>query len=131
MSDPIKTTERWYSIAAWNSQTMYGFGTPQAAEAYVDLLNTNRMINLYHADEMPTHDCAGLDSGDDDSGFALDLAIDTIRENLALHEEAVQAAGYSSRWDMPHRRAVRLDEYAAKVAADHQMHLAFEANRGV
>jgi hypothetical protein len=49
----------------------------------------------------------------------------------AAFQEAIERAGYSSRWDIPHRKVVLLDEYAAKVAADHQMHLAFAANRGV
>jgi hypothetical protein len=72
--------EIWFKLAAWNSQSLFGFGTEREADTYTDLLNRNREINRYHATAMDPGDCAALNSGDDTDGFRLDLAIDTIRE---------------------------------------------------
>ena len=41
--------ERWFVFKAYNSQRLYGFGTDDEAERYVDLLNTDRAINHYAA----------------------------------------------------------------------------------
>ena len=79
--------EKWYLFSAWNQQIQLGFGTEAEADVYLDLLNGDRTINVYHYTEMDAEDCIALNSGDDTDGFRLDLAIDTAREQAAWRAE--------------------------------------------
>ena len=38
---------KWYSFKAYNTSTMYGYGTFREARRYQDYLNANREINQY------------------------------------------------------------------------------------
>lgn len=40
------TTESFFAFAAYNEQTIYGYGAQVEADAYVDHLNGEREINL-------------------------------------------------------------------------------------
>lgn len=42
-------TEQWFAFRAYNSQTLYGFGTSEEAECYADALSASKEINLYGA----------------------------------------------------------------------------------
>ncbi len=64
-------TERWFSFPAYNSQTIYGYGSPAEAEVYCDMLNRGREINLYTASALEDAErIAALESGED-SGMML------------------------------------------------------------
>ncbi len=45
-------TEKWYAIRAYNTQTLYGYGTIDEAVAWVDHLNNEKEINLYYPEEI-------------------------------------------------------------------------------
>jgi hypothetical protein len=40
-------TEKWFAFKAYNTETMYGFGTEAEASEYQDHLNKDRAINHY------------------------------------------------------------------------------------
>lgn len=43
------TTDRWFAFRAYNSQTLFGYGTEEEADLYADFLNTSRTYNVYGA----------------------------------------------------------------------------------
>lgn len=65
-------TERWFAFKAYNTQTLYGFGTEAEADEYCDHLNEARSINHYAA--VPLADDA-LPDHIEDMGFSLSVAI--------------------------------------------------------
>ena len=82
--------EKWFVFTAYNSQAAYGYGTEKEADAYADILNRKREINVYGYEEITDPDTlAGLDSGSDTDGFRLDEAIDTAAENDAHNAKFV------------------------------------------
>ena len=40
---------QWYEFTAYNSETIYSYGTESEADQYCDHLNTNRESNVYAA----------------------------------------------------------------------------------
>lgn len=52
--------EDWYAFRAYNSQTLYGFGTSADADRYCDRLNKGREVNLYGARLMTDDDIANV-----------------------------------------------------------------------
>lgn len=73
-------SETWFIFTAYNSQAHFGYGTPEEADRYCDVLNRGREINYYHAREMTPEEYARLESGDDTDGFRLDDALATQAE---------------------------------------------------
>jgi len=49
----------WYCFAAFNTQALYGFGSPEEAALFCDRLNVGREINHYAATECDA-DVVGL-----------------------------------------------------------------------
>ena len=75
--------EKWFQFTAWNTQTIYGgYGTEEEANTYCDLLNRDKEINFYQVKSIPDDECKKLDSGQDIESFRIDLAIDTLREEI-------------------------------------------------
>ena len=74
------TNEKWFMITAYNSPAYYGFGTDQEAEAFCEILNADREVNVYSGEILSAEAAADLDSGKDADGFRLDLEIDARRE---------------------------------------------------
>lgn len=68
---------RWFAFRAWNSQEIYGYGTPDEADRYTDHLNAGREINLYAAEPVSDEDAEELELEDNTEAF--DLA-DALRE---------------------------------------------------
>lgn len=40
--------DQWFAFKAYNSQTLYGFGSEHEASTFADWLNRGREINHYH-----------------------------------------------------------------------------------
>lgn len=92
--------ENWYAFTAYNTQTQYGYGTEQEASIYADHLNSKRNINHYSYEAVPAGERWNhLDSGKDTDGFALDLAIDTARENAEWRAKEFERTGNPSFQD--------------------------------
>lgn len=72
--------EKWFEFTAYNSQTLYGFGTDAEASKYCDIINRHREVNVYGYRELSEGEAAGLESGDDTDGFRLDLELDNRAE---------------------------------------------------
>lgn len=69
-------SEKWFAFRAYNSQSLYGFGTADEAERYCDILNSTREINIYGALEVEdAARIAALESGDD-AGFTIQEELD-------------------------------------------------------
>lgn len=74
-------TEQWFAFTAYNSQALYGFGTQDEADRYCDLINSDREINVYAAEAIEDADrVAALESGDDQTGFAIADELQAARE---------------------------------------------------
>ena len=41
--------EQWFAFRAFNSQTLYGFGTDEQADKFADHINQSRKANVYGA----------------------------------------------------------------------------------
>lgn len=54
-------SERWYIVAAYNTAPIAAWGTSKEADKYVDILNVNRVVNVYAADEMAPGAVAALE----------------------------------------------------------------------
>lgn len=65
------STETWFAFRAYNSQAIYGFGTPEEADRYTNILNENREINVYSAHALTAAQAAELRLEDGDEGFNL------------------------------------------------------------
>lgn len=75
-NDAETTGERWWVFTAYNSQAHYGFGTEAEADAYSDILNRKREINVYGYEAVEDEDALlNLSNGYDTDGFRLDDAI--------------------------------------------------------
>ena len=71
--------ENWFAIKAYNSQTLYGFGTLLEAHRYCDELNMGR--NYYWPYPLTTKQAEELGIYDDsDLGFSLSIAIKDAEE---------------------------------------------------
>ena len=84
--------EKWFEFTAYNAPAVYGFGTEQEAQKYCDILNRNLDVNQYHNREMGSDETPGLDSGSDNDGFRLDLALDTQAEQDAWRRNQPQCS---------------------------------------
>lgn len=86
--DHAETTgERWWIFTAYNSQAHFGFGTEAEADAYSDILNRKREINVYGYEAADDESALKLSTGEDSDGFRLDEAIATQAENDAWMAE--------------------------------------------
>lgn len=45
----ISDHQSWYKFVAYNTQTLYGYGTAEEADQFSDQLNASRVINHYAA----------------------------------------------------------------------------------
>lgn len=63
------------------------------------------------------------------SGISIGDAFKAANLADSAYSAAVRRAGYRDRWACPHEVAMLMPQYVAKVAADQQMHLAFEVAR--
>ncbi len=64
------------------------------------------------------------------NGVALADAIAASYAADAAYQFALRRAGHASRWTVPREMSLAMPEYIVKVAADCQMHKAFDASRG-
>ncbi len=64
--------EQWFAFRAFNSQTLYGFGTDEQADKYAEHLNQSREINVYGAHPMTTDEAIELRVDKRDDAFNLD-----------------------------------------------------------
>jgi hypothetical protein len=62
--------QQWWAFRAWNSATVYGYGTQDEAERYADKLNAGREINVYAAHALGSDDAT--DAVHRDDGFNLE-----------------------------------------------------------
>lgn len=74
-------TEQWFAFRAYNSQTIYGWGTAEEADRYSDHLNTRREINVYGAYPLTETEAADLKLEASDDGVPLSSALSDIEEN--------------------------------------------------
>ena len=72
-------TEQWFAFRAFNSQTIYGWGTAAEADLYADHLNARREINVYAPHPVPAGAVAEIEARDD--GIPLAVALADIEEN--------------------------------------------------
>ncbi|WP_448205328.1 hypothetical protein [Azospirillum sp. sgz302134] len=75
-------TERWYAFRAYNSQTLYGWGTAAEAARYVDAINVGKEINLYGIDELSAEQIEDLGLEKRDDVFSLE---DELRGSRREH----------------------------------------------
>lgn len=61
---------QWFAFRAYNSQTLYGYGTADEADAYSDHLNKGKEINLYAAHPLGNDD--ETDAAHRDNGISLE-----------------------------------------------------------
>lgn len=75
-------TEQYFAFRAYNSQTMYAYGTEADAETFADILNKQREINLHGAYPLTTEEAAelNLDHRDDVIILEFELACRTSDE---------------------------------------------------
>jgi hypothetical protein len=68
--------EQWFAFRAYNSQALYGYGTEEQAEAYVDDLNRQlrRDVNVYGAYALSDDESRGLEENTE--AFNLDDEIE-------------------------------------------------------
>jgi len=67
--------DRWWALRAYNSETQYGYGTEAEAEAWADVLNRGREINLYAPEPVEDAEmCRRLDDGQGGVNLADELA---------------------------------------------------------
>ena len=57
-------TECWHVFHAYNTQTLFGFGTDAEAEKYVDRLNGARSVNHYAVRKAKNDEAAVLELND-------------------------------------------------------------------
>jgi hypothetical protein len=50
----------WYAFRAYNTQTLYGYGTAEEADAREDILNEGRSVGLYSAHRLTDAEAAEL-----------------------------------------------------------------------
>lgn len=55
----------YFEITAYNTQSLYFWGTKDDAGRYVEWLNRNRDINVYHAAAIPEDQWAAYEGRDD------------------------------------------------------------------
>src|SRR6478672_7904493 len=67
----------WYRFAAHNEQARYGFGTPEEAEEYCDILSEGREINLFQAYRLKDNEGFNLRLSQNSEAFDLDDALAT------------------------------------------------------
>ena len=72
-------TDQWFAFRAYNSQTIYGWGTAEEAGRYADHLNARREINVYAPHPVQADEAAAIEARDD--GIPLSLALSDIEEN--------------------------------------------------
>ena len=66
----------WYRFHAYNSQTLYGFGSAEEADLFCDRLNKGREINHYAATECNADVVGlGLEESPDSFNIAEQLAV--------------------------------------------------------
>lgn len=70
--------EKWFAFRSYNSQTIYGFGTDQDADRYIDTLNTGREINVYGAYALGEDEAGELGLDDNTDALNLDDALAEI-----------------------------------------------------
>lgn len=63
-------TSQWFAFRAYNSQTLYGYGTPDEAERFADRLNAGKEFNLYAA--LALGDSDETDAAHRDDGIQLE-----------------------------------------------------------
>ncbi len=69
------TEQVWFAFRAYNSQALYGFGTPDEAECYADFLNSDRDINVYSAYALSTDEAAEHRLENNTEAFNIDDAL--------------------------------------------------------
>jgi hypothetical protein len=61
--------ENWFAFRAYNTQTLYGFGTEKEAGMYADHLNSSREINVYAPYSLASDEVAALGLEDNSEAF--------------------------------------------------------------
>jgi hypothetical protein len=64
--------EQWFAFRAFNSKTLYGFGTDEQADKFADHLNQRREANRYRAYPLTTDEAIELRVDARDDAFNLD-----------------------------------------------------------
>jgi hypothetical protein len=64
--------EQWFAFRALNSQTLYGFGTDQQVDKFIDHLNQHRKTDLYGAHPLTTDEAIELRVDERDNAFNLE-----------------------------------------------------------
>jgi len=71
----------WWRFRAYNTESRYGYGTPQEADRYCDYLNRDREINHYAAELLDDPEIeAALEAGDRSDGCNLDEELIAIAQ---------------------------------------------------
>ncbi|PWC98058.1 hypothetical protein [Azospirillum sp. TSO5] len=65
-------TEQWFEFRAYNSQTLYGFGTVAEADQYADAMNAGKEINLYDFKPLTAQQAAELNLESNSEAFSLE-----------------------------------------------------------
>lgn len=52
--------QTWFAFRAYNTQTLYGFGTAEEADKFEDILNADREINVYSAHPLSLEEATEL-----------------------------------------------------------------------
>lgn len=74
--------ERWHIFTAYNTAPIVAWGTPEEAERYVEILNADRIVNVYAAHKMTPGAVVALEmSARKDDGLNLSDEL-TDREGL-------------------------------------------------
>ncbi len=76
----MTNTTQWFAFRAYNSQTIYGFGSDDEASQYADHLNANREVNLYAPYSLSEAEATELKLEDNTEAFNLDDALQGIEE---------------------------------------------------
>ncbi len=69
-------TEQWFCFKAYNSQSLYGYGTAAEAEQYAYKLNAGREINVYQPVAVSDAEADEMDLDHRGDAFLLDDGID-------------------------------------------------------
>jgi len=67
--------DTWWKFKAYNTESVYGWGTTDEADKYCDFLNSDREINVFHSEEIEDDDeiIAKLESGNGGVNLADEL----------------------------------------------------------
>lgn len=75
------TAQYWHEFDAWNTSSLYGYGTAAEADEYCDILNEGRTTGLYQANRL------------DDDHAKLVLRLDENTEAFNLDDELAARKG--------------------------------------